>query len=136
MKIYDKENSLFCENRGDVGCNMFYILENLINFENAERYKQLTSFWLTWFFLFFSNSKSKSSPLTLWYLCYLFPWNTIVSWVTLYFWRVPHNYKLRVLIFSSKGLIFFLLSQTSLYFEHPIRSLAISRKLELTAVMF
>ena len=105
-----QKNSPFYENRGEVGCNPFYTLENLVNFENAERYKQLTIFWLPWFFLFFSNSEVKViSKFCIIFVNY-FP--EIHLWVSLYFWRVPHKYKLARRVDLAKNfevLIFFFL---------------------------
>ena len=83
------------------------------HFWECWRCKQLTIFWLPWFFLFFSNSKVNVLPKFCNIFVIYFP--KIHLWVTLYFWCLPHKYKLFVLIFRSKVLIFFLLSQTSLF---------------------
>ena len=90
------------------------------------------------FFLFFSNSKVK--VLSKFCILFVIYFPEIHLWVSLYFWRVTHKYKLARRVDLAKNfevlIFFFFCYQTSLYFEHCIRSLAISRKLELTVIMF
>ena len=70
-KKYEKRNT-YCKvgktffgnlekKTGEVSCNMSYtLLKTMINLDNAESYRQLTIFWLPWFFYFFPTQKQIS----------------------------------------------------------------------------